>query len=496
MFTDHTFKADASMLNYFDNSGDVAVELVVKRTFLEIARSHGSEAGRSKSSKYANGESTPCLEDGECAVMANRRCRALSDAMIVYSESNGRLSLASLETSCDSTADSCCPDESESQGQQDDVISSSPTESSDIPVLVESEAQEKIGPATEVQQGGINWASVDAFRSDFFNPTFYYCLPAVGFNPSPPSQNFAYAAELEVQAEELEVQAAELKAQAQEAEEAAQMARAKARAPWRKPSNSNISNDANSCQIAAQSLCSETAEAATRGQDTSCPQVVPVPMTMVHMVPVFPVSACFSLASYAAPAVACEPMDGSYYYDNTWDQQHAGHHQQEQIQCKYIGSIPKQDHTTLMLRNVPNSYTRDMLLALLDEEGFKGIYDFVYVPTDFHSLAGLGYAFVNFFSNDEAEKAIKFFEGFAAWRVATQKVCHVSWSSPLQGLEAHVERFRNSPVMHEAVPECYKPVLFRDGVRQVFPGPTKRIRQPRTKRGLPGAKPTFSGRDA
>ena len=28
------------------------------------------------------------------------------------------------------------------------------------------------------------------------------------------------------------------------------------------------------------------------------------------------------------------------------------------------------------------------------------------------------------------------------------KVCRVTWSGPHQGLAAHVERYRNSPVMH------------------------------------------------
>merc|ERR1719461_2657977 len=51
--------------------------------------------------------------------------------------------------------------------------------------------------------------------------------------------------------------------------------------------------------------------------------------------------------------------------------------------------------TTLMLRNLPLDYTRDMLLQLLDKEGFAGKYDFIYLPVDFKTRAGLGYAFLN-----------------------------------------------------------------------------------------------------
>merc|ERR1719482_2321495 len=49
------------------------------------------------------------------------------------------------------------------------------------------------------------------------------------------------------------------------------------------------------------------------------------------------------------------------------------------------------DFTTLMLRNIPNSYSRNMLLDLLDQEGFRGCYDLVFVPVDFQNLAGLGW---------------------------------------------------------------------------------------------------------
>jgi len=139
-------------------------------------------------------------------------------------------------------------------------------------------------------------------------------------------------------------------------------------------------------------------------------------------------------------------------------------------------------HTTLMLRNIPNNYNREMVLELLDAEGFLGSYDFVYLPMDFHRMAGLGYAFVNLVDHDTAERVKSHFEGFANWKLASQKVCEVSWGEPLQGLEAHIERYRNSPVMHEDVPDKYKPVLYENGKRIEFPPPTKRIRPPRVKK--------------
>jgi len=149
--------------------------------------------------------------------------------------------------------------------------------------------------------------------------------------------------------------------------------------------------------------------------------------------------------------------------------------------------------TTLMLRNIPNNYSRDMLIDLLDREGFTSCYDFVYLPVDFHRLAGLGYAFVNFAKIEYAEQAKQHFQGFDRWAVTSHKVCDVKWGEPLQGLAAHLDRYRNSPVMHEDVPEQYKPVYLQNGARQPFPVPTKRIRPPRIKGGgIPGMLPDFS----
>lgn len=144
------------------------------------------------------------------------------------------------------------------------------------------------------------------------------------------------------------------------------------------------------------------------------------------------------------------------------------------------------ERTTIMLRNIPNNYNRDMVLELLDAEGFATRYDFVYLPMDFHRTAGLGYAFVNLVSVSTAEEMKSHFHGFTAWKLASQKVCEVAWGEPLQGLEAHIERYRNSPVMHEDVPDKYKPVLYRNGERIPFPAPTKRLRPPRVKRSCAG----------
>jgi len=138
--------------------------------------------------------------------------------------------------------------------------------------------------------------------------------------------------------------------------------------------------------------------------------------------------------------------------------------------------------TTVMLRSVPTSLTRNMLLHMLERLGFSGSFDLVYVPVDFGTGAGLGYAFVNLVSPTKVPAFWQAWDGLAAWGgVESDNVCSVSWSEPNQGLAAHIERYRNSPVMHPATPDEWRPALFSKGVRVEFPAPTKKIKAPKVR---------------
>ena len=148
----------------------------------------------------------------------------------------------------------------------------------------------------------------------------------------------------------------------------------------------------------------------------------------------------------------------------------------QQAQETQIGK--GKERTTVMLRNLPNNYTREMFLKMLDDHGLMGKYDFAYLPCDFYRDANLGYAFVNLVDGKAVDELWKIFHGFSDWALPTAKVCEVSWSGPHQGFKAHIERYRNSPVMHKSVPDEYKPVMFKNGVRKPFPRPTKKVKAP------------------
>lgn len=138
--------------------------------------------------------------------------------------------------------------------------------------------------------------------------------------------------------------------------------------------------------------------------------------------------------------------------------------------------------TTVMLRNLPNNYTREMVMTMLDAEAFAGQYDFLYLPIDFQSGASLGYAFVNCISADSAKCMWDVFLGYSGWMLPSKKKCIVSWSDPHQGLVANVDRYRNSPIMHPSVPDEHKPIVLMCGKRVPFLPPSKKLKAPRMRK--------------
>merc|ERR1712066_571567 len=53
----------------------------------------------------------------------------------------------------------------------------------------------------------------------------------------------------------------------------------------------------------------------------------------------------------------------------------------------------------------------------------------------------------------------------------------------------HVERYRNSPVMHESIPDEGKPIVLNAGVRMPFPLPTTPLLSPSQQPCKPRLRP-------
>jgi hypothetical protein len=133
-----------------------------------------------------------------------------------------------------------------------------------------------------------------------------------------------------------------------------------------------------------------------------------------------------------------------------------------------------------MLCDLPENVTRDCIIEAMNTAGFLTRYDFVNLPSDFRTRRHFGYAFVNMLTHVDAMAVWKYFEGFRAWPTPSAMGASVRWGTH-NGFDENVAHYRDSPVMHPAIPDECKPVVFKDGVRVPFPAPTKSLRHPRTR---------------
>jgi len=137
--------------------------------------------------------------------------------------------------------------------------------------------------------------------------------------------------------------------------------------------------------------------------------------------------------------------------------------------------------TTLIMKNLPAGCSRAELTQVLDSAGFASKYDFLYLPSNMTRGGSYRYAFLNFISSDSAARALAQLNGFTQWSEHLGCPAMQLFWSDIQGQEAYVEKYRNSPVMHESVPcEC-KPAVFSNGSIVAFPVPTRAIKAPRLR---------------
>jgi hypothetical protein len=148
--------------------------------------------------------------------------------------------------------------------------------------------------------------------------------------------------------------------------------------------------------------------------------------------------------------------------------------------CVYPAWTDVEVRTSLLLRNLPGSFTRDKVMEVLRTLGLATKVDFLYNPWNLKIKQSCGYAFVNFTTPEAAVECLQRLHGFCL-DVQGEHVCEVQWCTDNQGLHAHVERYRDSRIMHECVNDAYKPALFTNGVRVAFPRPSCVIKKPRLR---------------
>uniref|UniRef100_A0A0A9CKB3 Mei2-like C-terminal RNA recognition motif domain-containing protein n=1 Tax=Arundo donax TaxID=35708 RepID=A0A0A9CKB3_ARUDO len=116
----------------------------------------------------------------------------------------------------------------------------------------------------------------------------------------------------------------------------------------------------------------------------------------------------------------------------------------------------KDTRTTLMIKNIPNKYTSEMLLEVIDET-HDGTYDFFYLPIDFKNKCNVGYAFINMTSPAHIVSFYKAFTGRKWEKFNSEKVVSLAYAR-IQGKSALINHFQNSSLMNEDK-RCH-PMLF------------------------------------
>mmetsp|Transcript_10789 Transcript_10789/g.25901 ORF Transcript_10789/g.25901 Transcript_10789/m.25901 type:complete len:955 (-) Transcript_10789:111-2975(-) len=130
----------------------------------------------------------------------------------------------------------------------------------------------------------------------------------------------------------------------------------------------------------------------------------------------------------------------------------------------------RDSRTSLMVRNIPNKYTQQMLLSEFAENGHgPGVIDFFYLPIDFKNRCNRGYAFINFVNCQDILAFHRRYYG-KQWRTFnSDKICDITYAR-IQGKAAMLKRFENSALMDKD--DEYKPLVF------VSDGPEKGKRLP------------------
>jgi len=113
--------------------------------------------------------------------------------------------------------------------------------------------------------------------------------------------------------------------------------------------------------------------------------------------------------------------------------------------------------TTIMIRNIPNKYTQQMLLEAINAN-FYGLFDFFYLPIDFKNRCNMGYAFVNFKDPKTVAKFSQEFSGKMWGKFHSKKICSITYAR-IQGLEALVKNFEKSSIILSEDPEI-KPIIL------------------------------------
>ena len=128
---------------------------------------------------------------------------------------------------------------------------------------------------------------------------------------------------------------------------------------------------------------------------------------------------------------------------------------------------------TIMIKNIPNKFTKEKLLELIDKN-FASTYDLFILPKDGNKNRNFGYAFINFISSYSIPYFYYVFNGKKWINTNSKKVCEITYSE-IQGRNELISHYPNKIIYFNNIldiqngnkffiPKDYL-ILFR----QIFP---------------------------
>ena len=148
--------------------------------------------------------------------------------------------------------------------------------------------------------------------------------------------------------------------------------------------------------------------------------------------------------------------------------------------------------TSMVLRNIPKSFTRSMLCDLLDTHRCLEEVDFLYLPIRHKDGRCLGYAFINFTTSAAALSFRGHFHHMqlpcslgscmeetslrAGAGPAVALVVHAN--TQMKNLRELLAKYTDSPILHPFVPEWLKPIALEKGRQVPFPSPSRLVEPP------------------
>lgn len=115
-------------------------------------------------------------------------------------------------------------------------------------------------------------------------------------------------------------------------------------------------------------------------------------------------------------------------------------------------------YTTIMMRHIPCRYSQGKLAREVNYYGFKGQYDYFYLPMDRRSQSNRGFAFINFLSAEIAEAFYQTFHGKRLQHFNSDKVLMIV-PADHQGFEENAAHYLDT-LSHKSASQ-YKPLFFR-----------------------------------